>query len=66
MPKPGEKMLGGYAVMSVGYDDTKKAFIVGDVWGDMRGIEGCFIMRYQYRLEENLSADFWTIRLVEG
>lgn len=65
MPKPREKMLGGHAVMAVGYDDAKKAFIVRNSWGDKWGIKGYFMMPYEYLLEENLSADFWTIRLVE-
>ena len=30
MPTPKEKRLGGHAVMAVGYDDSKKVFIILD------------------------------------
>jgi len=65
MPKKGEKMLGGHAVMAVGYDDAQGRFIVRNSWGPKWGMEGYFSIPYNYLLSDTLSADFWTIRLVE-
>lgn len=65
MPKPGEEVLGGHAVMAVGYDDSSQRFIVRNSWGTGWGIKGYFTMPYAYLLDGNLSDDFWTIRLVK-
>jgi C1A family cysteine protease len=65
MPKANEKCLGGHAVMAVGYDDEKEVFIVRNSWGTDWGIDGYFYLPYGYISQPNLSADFWTIRLVE-
>jgi len=65
MPKPNESVQGGHAVVAVGYDDSKKRFIVRNSWGPGWGLKGYFTMPYEYLEEENLSDDFWTIRLVE-
>jgi len=65
LPKKGETVVGGHAVMAVGYDDSTKRFIVRNSWGDNWGLKGYFTMPYDYLLQENLSDDFWTIRVVE-
>jgi C1A family cysteine protease len=65
MPKKKEGLVGGHAVLAVGYDDTRKRFIVRNSWSAGWGLKGYFTMPYQYLEEENLSDDFWTIRLVE-
>jgi C1A family cysteine protease len=67
VPMPGKKesMLGGHAVMAVGYDDAEKRFIVRNSWGSTWGKDGYFFMPYDYLLTPDLSDDFWTIRLVE-
>ncbi|MDA8142087.1 MAG: C1 family peptidase [Desulfobacteraceae bacterium] len=62
MPKAGEKMLGGHAVLGVGYDDTTKRFLVRNSWGTDWGKKGYFTMPYAYVSDRNLSDDFWTIR----
>jgi C1A family cysteine protease len=66
LPKKTEKILGGHAVLAVGYDETVKRFIVRNSWGNNWGLQGYFTMPYAYLTEENLSADFWTIRIVEN
>jgi C1A family cysteine protease len=66
MPKPAEKILGGHAVLAVGYDDNKRVFICRNSWGDQWGDAGYFYMPYAYLLDDNLSDDFWTIRMVSG
>lgn len=62
MPKIGERMLGGHAVMAVGYDDTKKMVIVRNSWGKDWGDHGYFWMPYDYIENAHLALDFWTIR----
>jgi C1A family cysteine protease len=64
MPAPSEKLLGGHAVLAVGYDDSQQRFIVRNSWGSAWGLGGYFTMPYAYLLDENLSDDFWTIRLI--
>jgi len=65
MPKKGEKMLGGHAVLAVGYNDADKRFIVRNSWGDTWGQKGYFTMPYDYLDNRNLSDDIWTIRCAE-
>lgn len=64
MPKPKEKLLGGHAILAVGYDDHKRRFIIRNSWGDGWGIKGYFTLPYDYVLDENLSDDFWVIKSV--
>lgn len=64
MPKPSEKLEGGHAVLAVGYDDAKQWVIVRNSWGTGWGRKGYFTLPYAYLLDENLSDDFWTIRIV--
>ena len=62
MPKSGEKVVGGHAVMAVGYDDQQKRFIIRNSWGPAWGQKGYFTMPYDYLSAHNLASDFWTIR----
>ena len=64
MPAAGEKVMGGHAVVAVGYDDSKQQFIVRNSWGTGWGIKGYFMMPYAYLTNSNLADDFWTIRTV--
>ena len=65
MPNIGqERLLGGHAVLAVGYDDEERLFICRNSWGDQWGDAGYFYMPYAYLLDDNLSDDFWMIRLV--
>ncbi len=65
LPKPKEQLLGGHAVLAVGYDDAQKRFIVRNSWGANWGQAGYFTIPYDYLLNENLSDDFWTVRTVK-
>lgn len=65
MPKSSERLLGGHAVMAVGYDDVAQMFIVRNSWGTRWGKAGYFFMPYAYLESRELSDDFWTIRMVE-
>ena len=66
MPRAGEKVLGGHAVLAVGYEEEKQRFIVRNSWGDGWGMDGYFTMPYPYPVQPSLARDFWTIRRVEG
>ncbi|MBF0386250.1 MAG: C1 family peptidase [Candidatus Omnitrophica bacterium] len=60
MPKKTERMLGGHAVLAVGYNQKDKRFLVRNSWGAKWGMSGYFTMPFAYL--ETLAADFWTIR----
>jgi C1A family cysteine protease len=66
MPAQNEQVLGGHAVLAVGYDDANQWFIVRNSWGTGWGMNGYFTMPYAYLTDPGLSDDFWTIRLVEA
>ena len=65
-PTPGEKVIGKHAVLAVGYEEPAKRLIVRNSWGPRFGLGGYFTMPYQYLVKEDLSADFWTIRVVSN
>ena len=48
MPQPDEQVLGGHAVLAVGYDDASQRFIVRNSWGTDWGQAGYFTMPYAY------------------
>jgi C1A family cysteine protease len=64
MPGRREKDLGGHAVLAVGYRDYDRRFIVRNSWGINWGINGYFTIPYEYVLNDDLAADFWSIKVV--
>jgi C1A family cysteine protease len=64
MPSKDDYIVGGHAVAAVGFDDSKKHFIVRNSWGDSWGDKGYFYMPYEYILNKDLSSDFWYIEQV--
>lgn len=66
MPTSTEAVVGGHAVLAVGYDDGTQRFIVRNSWGAKWGKKGYFTIPYAYLMTENLSDDFWTLRLIEA
>jgi C1A family cysteine protease len=64
LPASSESVLGGHAVVAVGYDDASQRFIVRNSWGTGWGMQGYCTMPYAYLTQRSLASDFWTVRLV--
>ena len=65
IPNKNEKLLGGHAVMAVGYDDEKEHFIIRNSWGLEWGDRGYFYMPYTFIINQKMCSDFWCIENVE-
>jgi C1A family cysteine protease len=65
MPKSRERILGGHAVVCVGYDDTKQLFTCRNSWGTDWGDNGHFYLPYSYLTNGRLASDLWVIQSVE-
>lgn len=66
VPKSSEKILGGHAVMCVGYDYNKKVWIVRNSWGNEWGDKGYFYMPDGVMFgtssnHQEYTSDFWCI-----
>jgi C1A family cysteine protease len=72
-PVKGEKIMGGHAIMAVGYDDamkikntgpgaveTKGALLIRNSWGAGWGAKGYGWLPYDYVLKE-LAMDWWSL-----
>ncbi len=64
VPLPGkhEKLLGGHAVLVVGYSDSTQSFTVRNSWGADWGAGGYCTLPYAYLLNPKLASDFWVIQ----
>lgn len=73
VPTPGEKVLGGHAVVAVGFDDkikiknslinnheAKGALFIRNSWGTDWGSNGYGWLPYEYVLKE-LAVDWWSL-----
>ena len=65
MPASGEKVVGGHAVLCVGYNDKTRMFLVRNSWGKTWGLKGYFKMPYAYMTDAKLVSDLWTVRSVK-
>ena len=68
VPMPGldEQVLGGHAVMAVGYDDAQQRFLVRNSWGPGWGLTGYCWMPYVYLTSADLASDLWVIQQESG
>jgi C1A family cysteine protease len=65
LPEANGRLLGGHAVLAVGYDDNhlgknKGSIIFRNSWGPLWGNEGYGYLPYEY-VEKQWAVDFWTI-----
>ena len=65
MPNKEDKLLGGHAVMCVGFSDSKQVFIIRNSWGDNWGDKGYFYMPYKFITNKDLCSDFWIIEKIK-
>jgi C1A family cysteine protease len=64
MPKKNEKVLGGHAILFVGYDDKSKRLLVRNSWGSSWGQGGYFTLPYAY-ITDTLVSDLWVVTSVK-
>ena len=62
LPSAHEGVVGGHAVLAVGYDDAKQLFTFRNSWGSAVGDKGYFYMPYAYLTNASLASDLWTVR----
>ena len=65
LPKEGERLLGGHAVLVVGYNDKAQRFLVRNSWGMFWGDSGHFSVPYEYLTSDKYCSDLWAILQVE-
>jgi len=70
-PLSSDKVLGGHAVLAVGYDDNMSfgggetgALVIRNSWGSKWGDKGYGYLSYRY-FDLNLVGDFWSVLKVD-
>ncbi|KAJ3064231.1 hypothetical protein HK102_008250 [Quaeritorhiza haematococci] len=60
-----EVLLGGHAVILVGYDDSNQVFIGMNSWGQGWGDKGFFTIGFRYILDPKVTqeSDLWTVKI---
>lgn len=66
MPQPGEPLLGGHAILCVGYRKDSKApgggwFAMNNSWGTGAGKDGQFFIPFAYAVDRNYTFERWTL-----
>lgn len=64
MPSKGETMLGGHALLCVGYDDSRNVWIMQNSWGLLWGDKGFCYLPYAYLTTAGMTSDMWSIHVV--
>lgn len=59
-----ESIVGGHAVILVGYNDATQMFLGMNSWGPKWGDNGFFHIPYQYILDPSLCWDFYSIKSI--
>jgi C1A family cysteine protease len=65
LPARSEQLLGGHAVLVVGYDRKDRIFICRNSWGAEWGDNGYFYLPFDYLTNKGLANDMWMVRTVE-
>lgn len=61
-----EALLGGHAVLLVGYNKNNNTFIARNSWGTGWGDKGYFYMPFKVIQDSRMSGDFWIIKSVNN
>lgn len=61
-----EILLGGHAVLLVGYSQQTQTFIARNSWGPNWADKGYFYMPFDIIRNTNMSSDFWVIKSVQN
>jgi len=61
MPRIDEELVGGHAVVAVGYNDETEMVLVRNSWGEGWGLNGYFWMPYRFIGSPYLASDFWMV-----
>ena len=64
LPAGDDKVLGGHAMLVVGYFDDSRHFVVRNSWGSTWGDGGHCYIPYSYLLRPDLCWDLWTVAKV--
>lgn len=62
MPTDTDQLLGGHAIMAVGYDDAEQMLLFRNSWGVKWGDNGYGKIPYAYLEMRDLTDDFWCIQ----
>ena len=65
MPKPGEAVIGGHALLAVGYNQASAEVLFRNSWGTEWGTAGYGTIPFAYLTNPDLASNLWTIRLEE-
>jgi C1A family cysteine protease len=65
LPTPSEAVLGGHAIVVVGYDLSTKHFICRNSWGTDWGDKGYCYLPFAYLASASLASDQWLLQTVE-
>ena len=60
IPNPSGSIIGGHAILFVGYDDSKQLFKFKNSWGTSWGDNGYGYLSYKYFTSGNVS-EVWTV-----
>lgn len=66
IPGKSERMIGGHAVMAVGYRDNSRTLLFRNSWGRDWGVKGYGELPFAYLESRELSDDFWCIQGTES
>ena len=63
MPMPSGDIIGGHAVVAVGYSEERNCFLIRNSWGKDWGMDGYFMMPYSF-ITSKYCSDFWTLETI--
>lgn len=65
LPTQNEALLGGHAILIVGYQPERECFIFRNSWGVAWGDQGYGYLPVSYLTNKGLASDMWLIQTVE-